>query len=108
VAGHPGEYGGQLRLASGGRLDVTDLSKRPSTKDIRRFDVVILPDTLEASWDIEGYDLERCGFRYGRWEPSDVWNAMTRGNGTRAFERMRRYDYLAVRSPPRRDADETD
>ncbi len=93
----------KIRLVSSGTLDLATLPDDVDRPTLKRYGVLVVPPARAAAWRDRGYTLEPCGYEYVHWAVRDLWRLVTRRDRADAFERHRRYYFVAASSARRAD-----
>lgn len=96
--GLPQRYVGQIRVLSGGRIDVESLPKNVEVEKLDQYPMIILSEFHKNRWDPKGYRLEEFGHSYKKWNPHYLANIKNTSDLSAVIDQMKRRYYLAVRT----------
>jgi len=105
--GLPQRYVGQIRVLSGGLIEVETLPYNVEMDKLEQFPIIIFSEPFKERWNLRGYYVEECGYSYKKWKPHYIWKIKKISDLSALISQMRNRYYLAVRThfPKKRRAE---
>lgn len=102
-AGLPHRYVGQIRVISGGLIEIEILPDNVKAEKLEQFPIIILSEKYKERWNPRGYRVEECGHSYKKWKSHYIWNIKKISDLSTLISQMKRRYYLAIRThfPPK-------
>lgn len=96
--GLPHRYVGQIRVISGGRIEIEILPDNFQTEKLKQFPVIILSEPYKERWNPRGYSVEEYGHSYKKWQSHYIWKIKKPSDLFTLISQMKNRYYLAVRT----------
>ncbi len=91
------DYAGQIRVLSGGKIDLESRPFGPIPPGIQEHGILVLSDLPKKKLAIEEYDVVPCGWSLQDPEPDDIFEMILHAKKREVFHRLREPYYLAFR-----------
>jgi len=91
------KYAGQLRVAAGGRIEVTSFPTGSIPPHVEENRILILTENTKEEFDNSDYRIERCAYSFKPLKASHILEIIKGGNRDAVFEKLKRNYYLAFK-----------
>jgi hypothetical protein len=94
------DHASQMRVLSGGRIEVQRVPDSAAAEAAATASLIIVSEDIKQKMNLEGLSVQECGHDYKKFKLKDFLDLISRGDKDAVFNGLKVRYYIAVRTHP--------